>query len=237
MSNPHLFSEIERMPMSESSSPAGGMRRKPRQARSQERVNRILDVAEDLFANQGYAATTTNAIATQAQVPIGSLYQFFPDKTAILQALAHRYAEKLHQELALVDEAELATLSLADYVNQLIDTIDRFFTENPSYYAIFMEVQGTMRELEEIDEATDAKLIQDLAGSLARRDARLEPVDCEAIAFVLVKTIGTLLWLAVGQEQPLRQRLVVETKRLTLQYLQSYFSPEPISANNRTGAD
>jgi AcrR family transcriptional regulator len=223
--------------MSESPSPAGGMRRKPRQARSQERVNRILDVAEDLFARQGYAATTTNAIAAQAQVPIGSLYQFFPDKTAILQALAHRYADKLHQELTVVDEAELATLSLSDYVNQLIDITDRFFTENPSYYAIFMEVQGTIRELEEIDAATDAQLIQDLAISLARRDASLEPADYEAIAFVLVKAIGTLLWLALGQEKPFRQRLVVETKRLALQYLKSYFSLELVPANNPVGAD
>jgi HD superfamily phosphodiesterase len=95
-----------------------------------------------------------------------------------------------------------------------------------------MEVQGTIRELEEIDEATDAKLIQDLASSLARRDARLESVDYEAIAFVLVKAIGTLLWLALGQEKPFRQRLVVETKRLALQYLQSYFSSELIPANN-----
>lgn len=216
--------------MSESPSPPGGMRRKPRQARSQERVNRILDVAEDLFASQGYAATTTNAIAAQAQVPIGSLYQFFPDKTAILQALALRYEEKLHQELAVTDEAEFVTLSLADYVNQLIDTTDRFFTENPSYYAIFMEVQGTIRELEEIDEATDATLIQDLASSLARRDARLEPVDYEAIAFVLVKAIGTLLWLSLSQEPLYRQRLVAETKRLILNYLQSYFS-RPLNAS------
>jgi AcrR family transcriptional regulator len=210
--------------MSESSSPAGGMRRKPRQARSQERVNRILDVAEELFASQGYAATTTNAIAAQAQVPIGSLYQFFPDKTAILQALALRYAEMLHQELVFMDEDEAVTLPLADYVNQLIDTTDRFFTDNPSYYAIFMEVQGTIRELEEIDEATDAKLIQDLASSLANRDASLEPADYDAIAFVLVKAIGTLLWLSLSQEPRYRQRLVAETKRLTLTYLQSYFS-------------
>ena len=209
--------------MSESSSPTGGMRRQPRQARSQERVNRILDVAEDLFARQGYAATTTNAIAAQAQVPIGSLYQFFPDKTAILQALAVRYAEKLHQELVAVDEAELVTRSWADYVNQLIDNTDRFFAENPSYYAIFMEVQGTIRELEAIDAASDAQLVQDLARSLAKRDAGLEPADYEAIAFVLVKAIGTLLWLSLGQEENFRQRLVMETKRLTLAYLQSYF--------------
>ncbi len=208
---------------SESPLTAGGMRRKPRQARSQERVNRILDVAEDLFASQGYTATTTNAIATQAQVPIGSLYQFFPDKAAILQALALRYGEMLHQQLAAIDEAELVALSLLDYVDQLIDTTDRFFTENPSYYAIFMEVQGTIRELSEIDEATDAKLIQDLANSLAKRDASSEPMDCEAIAYVLVKAIGTLLWLSLSQEETFRQRLVKETKRFALNYLQSYF--------------
>ena len=211
--------------MTESPSPINRMRRKPRQARSQERVNRILDVAEDLFASQGYTATTTNAIATQAQVPIGSLYQFFPDKTAILLALALRYAEKLHQQLMAIDEAEAEStpLSLADYVDHLIDTTDRFFTENPSYHAIFMEVQVTTSELEAIEEETDAKLIHDLASSLAKRDANLDPVDYEAIAFVLVKTIGTLLWLSLSQEKSFRQRLVVETKQIALTYPQGYF--------------
>lgn len=223
--------------MSEILSATGGMRRKPQQARSQERVNRILDVAEHLFASQGYAATTTNAIATHAEVPIGSLYQFFPDKAAILKAMALRYAEKLHQELAVVDEAELAALSLADYVNHLIDTTDHFFSKNPTYHAIFMEVQGTIRELTEIDEATDAQLIQDLASSLARRDASLEPADYEAIAFVLVKAIGTLLWLSLSQEQTFRQRLVEETKRFTLKYLQSYFPSHSIPDNNSNAAD
>ena len=68
-----------------------GMRRQPRQVRSQERVNQILDVAEQLFITEGYNATSTNAIAANAKVPIGSLYQFFPDKAAILYKLAARY--------------------------------------------------------------------------------------------------------------------------------------------------
>ena len=82
------------------------MRRKPVQARSQERVRRILDVAEDLFATQGYAATTTKEIAAQSQIPIGSLYQFFPNKAAIVQALFVRYNDLLHQRLALFNDAE-----------------------------------------------------------------------------------------------------------------------------------
>lgn len=223
--------------MVESSATPSGMRRKPSQARSQERVKRILDAAEELFIAEGYTATTTNAIATRAQVPIGSFYQFFPDKAAIVQALALRYGELLHQQLAVLDRVELATLSLSAYVDQLIDTTDRFFTEHPGYHAIFMEAQGTMPELEEIEEAADAHLIQDLARSLAQRDAALEPADYEAIAFVLVKAIGTLLWLSLSQEKPFRQRLVAETKRFTLNYLQSYFPSSQMPANNLAEAD
>jgi len=191
------------------------MRRQPTQARSRERVNRILDAAEALFASQGYAGTTTNAIASQAGVPIGSLYQFFPDKAAILLALALRYTETLRRELTAADESA-AALPLTEYVNQLIDNTERFFCDHPSYRAIFMEVQGTVRELEAIEEAIDAHLIRDLAASLTRQLPQLAPEDYDAIAFVLVKTIGTLLWLSLGQPQSFRQRLKAETKRLAL---------------------
>jgi AcrR family transcriptional regulator len=200
-----------------------GMRRQPRQARSQERVSQILDVAEQMFITEGYNATTTNAIATRAKVPIGSLYQFFPDKAAILQALALRYAEQLHQRFLEIDPADLENLPLSAYVDWMIDATDRFFTDHPGYHAIFMQVQGTMPELEEIEAAADAQLIEDFATSLSQRYTDLDSADYEAIAFVLVKAIGTLLWLSLSQEPTLRQRLLAETKRLTLSYLQTYF--------------
>ncbi|MBD2165582.1 TetR family transcriptional regulator [Calothrix membranacea FACHB-236] len=210
--------------MTESPSTPGGMRRKPRQARSQERVNRIIDVAEELFISQGYSATTTNAIASRAQIPIGSLYQFFPDKTAIVQALALRYEERLHQRLAILDNPELAKLPLSALVEQMIDITEQHFAENPGYYAIFMEVQGTLPEVQAVGDAADAQLIRDFATLLAQRQAELDTADYEAIAFVLVKAIGTLMWLSLSQEKAFRQRLVAETKRFTLNYLQSYFS-------------
>ncbi|MFL9456132.1 MULTISPECIES: TetR/AcrR family transcriptional regulator [Nostocales] len=200
-----------------------GMRRQPRQARSQERVNQILDVAEQMFIAEGYNATTTNAIAARAKVAIGSLYQFFPDKAAILRALATRYTEKLHQYLVALDSSEMANLPLSTYVDRMIDAVDRFFTDYPGYHAIYMQVQGIIPELEEIENAADTKLIQDLATSLSGRDSNLDRADCETIAFVLVKAIGTLLWLSLSQEQLFRQRLLGETKRLVFNYLQSYF--------------
>lgn len=209
------------MPSGPSSTPR--MRRKPLQARSQERVRRILDVAEDLFATQGYSATTTRAIAKQAQIPVGTLYQFFPDKGAILQALAVHHNELLHQQLALLNHAELAYLPLSVYVEKLIDISVQFFWEHPGYYATFMEVQGSIPELQKIEDAADAQLIQEFAMSLAQRETIVDAVDYEAIAFVLVKAIGTLLWLSLSREQTFQRRVVAEMKCFALSYLQSYF--------------
>jgi AcrR family transcriptional regulator len=208
--------------MSDSPSSVGTIRRKPHQARSQERVNRILDVAEALFVARGYAATTTNEIAKQAQVPIGSLYQFFSDKKAIVQALTMRYNQLFHERLALLSATEITKLPLSTYVEQLIDITAQFFGDYPGYYAIFMEVQGSVPEVQEVEDTADAKLITDLATSLAQRDTGIDAEDYEIVAFVLVKAIGPLVWLSLGQEEAFQQRLILEAKRLAFSYLQSY---------------
>lgn len=62
-------------------------RKQPRQARSRDTVHAILRAAAQVFAAQGYAATTTNHIAVRAGVSIGSLYEYFPSKDALLVAL------------------------------------------------------------------------------------------------------------------------------------------------------
>jgi AcrR family transcriptional regulator len=179
-----------------------------------------------MFIADGYNATTTNAIAAQAKVSIGSLYQFFPDKGAIVQALAIRYTEQLYQRFLELDRSDLATLPLSSYVNRIVDVTDQFFTDYPGYYAIFMQVQGTIPELTEIENAADTRFIEDFATILSQYYSELETADYEAISFVLVKSIGTMLWLSLGQEPSFRQRLVAETKRFTLNYLSSYFPPD-----------
>ena len=69
-------------------------RKKPRQSRSRETVEVILRASAQVFSARGYAATTTNHIAARAGVSIGSLYEYFPGKDAILVALLeHHLAE------------------------------------------------------------------------------------------------------------------------------------------------
>ena len=209
--------------MATNSSNLSGMRRQPRQARSKARVQRILEVAEQMFVVDGYDVTTTNAIAAKAEVPIGSLYQFFPDKSVIVQALAAQYMEQLQKRFETLHTSEATELSLAEYVERMIDMTNQFFDDYPGYHSIFMQVQNKIPELEAIEAAADNQLIQEIAILLSSRFADRQQVNYETVSFVIVKAVGTLLWLALSQEQPFRDELLTETKRLTLSYLQSYF--------------
>jgi len=73
------------------------LRNIPKQKRSIDRFNHILDTADKLFAEMGYDTVTTNHIAESAEVAVGSVYHFFGDKDAILQALVHRYKERISE--------------------------------------------------------------------------------------------------------------------------------------------
>jgi AcrR family transcriptional regulator len=66
-------------------------RKLPKQARSEATVEAILEAAAQVFERHGYAAGTTNRIAERAGVSIGTLYQYFPNKDAVLVALVHQH--------------------------------------------------------------------------------------------------------------------------------------------------
>ncbi|WP_316792143.1 TetR/AcrR family transcriptional regulator [Thermoleptolyngbya oregonensis] len=203
---------------------SGTMRRQPKQARSQERVSQILNAAEALFIEQGYEQTTTRAIATRAQVPVGSLYQFFPDKAAILKALADRYMQQEYELFASLHAAVPEPMPLADYVDRVVEAFDHFMTHQPGYRAVFEQVLGLMTAgaIAEMD-TYEARIVDDLADFLGRLRPGLDAAQQRAIALVVVESVGNLLWLSLKADAPLRTRLIAETKRLMTHYLASYF--------------
>lgn len=75
-------------------------RKRPRQARAQATVTAILDAAAHILCSEGYAALSTNHIARRAGVSVGSLYQYFPNKEAIMMGLMERFGE---QQMRLFD--------------------------------------------------------------------------------------------------------------------------------------
>ena len=203
------------------------MRRQPKQARSQERVKQILDVAAQLYLEVGYDSTTTRAIAARANVSVGSLYQFFPDKEAILKALAIRYMQTQYQRFLTLHTPAAVTLPLPSYVDRMIDVFDQFYTDYPGSRAIFDQLLDTITwsAIEKIDDF-EYQVIDELARFFQCRQPSLSMAKCERIAMVITKTITELLWLSLSGDQTFRQELVAETKLLTLSYLQQYLNEE-----------
>ncbi|MDV3347290.1 TetR/AcrR family transcriptional regulator [Leptothoe sp. ISB3NOV94-8A] len=211
------------LPDSSSSPKLNKMRRQPKQARSQERVQHILDAAEQLFLEVGYESTTTRAIAARAKVSVGSLYQFFPDKKAILKALAIRYMQTQYQRFLDLHTPDTVTLTLRSYVDRMIDVFDQFYTDYPGSRAIFEQLLDTITwsAIEKIDDF-EYQVINELARFFHARKPSLSITKCERIAMVITKTITELLWISLSGDQEFRQELVAETKLLTLSYLQQY---------------
>lgn len=83
-------------------------RKAPSQERSRRTVERILAAAAVVFDEAGYAGATTNDIAREAGISIGSLYQYFPHKDALLVEMAHRHVDSV---VAAVDAFAYSTVS------------------------------------------------------------------------------------------------------------------------------
>src|ERR1700684_3365422 len=90
--------------------------KEPKRERGKRRVAALIDAGAALFAEKGYEATTMTEIASRAGAAIGSLYQFFPSKEALAEALFNRYAERTAMALQhVVDRAPgLSSAQLAD---------------------------------------------------------------------------------------------------------------------------
>jgi AcrR family transcriptional regulator len=110
--------------------------RAPQQERGQRRVDCILDAAEQLIADVGVAATTTNAIAERSGASVGSIYHFFPGKDAILVALARRYAERMRELNAGATSDEAMQLPLPVLFEHIIRGHASFIDRTPAFAAV-----------------------------------------------------------------------------------------------------
>ncbi len=107
-------------------------RRTPVQERSAARVERMLDAAAALLDASGAEGLTTSSVAREAGVSVGSLYQFFPDLPAVLQALARRSFDRYRTGLSARVKADPPG-GWPDLVRQVVDTYVVFARDEPGF--------------------------------------------------------------------------------------------------------
>jgi AcrR family transcriptional regulator len=214
---------------------ASPLRRQPRQARAQERLERILEAAEQLFAEVGFDAATTNQIAVEAGTSIGSLYEFFPNKEAVAQALAERYVERiggLYDELlgpsagggepnrARVAEEE----NPHDLVHRVVNALDRFYREHPGAVPL-LNGRLTSPELAAAGERLHDAFVRSIEAVVRHRRPDL-PAARGRLTSLLIAEIARS-GLVLADRVPLSQRAAVlrELETAIIGYLELSLPP------------
>lgn len=216
--------------MNASTSKNLSLRRQPKQKRSQQRVERILEAAAEVFAEVGYEAATTHEIATRAKTAIGSLYQFFPDKLAIFHALEERHMEQVTAIHAKLMTPQMAQLPLEQMIQQIVETFAVYF-EHPGPKVVYIQYFVAPEIFKYFDDSFTQGLIQEFASHLRLRNPALNMEKSLLLAEVCLQCYNSLLLLALRSDYPRgsakgdrihRKQLYEEIRELLVAYLRPY---------------
>lgn len=176
-------------------------RRKPRQVRAELTRERILTAAAHVFAEHGYAAGTTNRIAERARISIGSLYQYFPNKDAVLAELLVRHLDR--GTWTATDQLDLSAGSLESTVRALVrDAIDNH-RDDPQLLRIMIEEAPRSQELLDTIDRHGKMRVAQVRDLLARHpDVRVRDLDTAAELIVFTVEVNTHKLMAAPQTIP-----------------------------------
>lgn len=161
--------------------PPTGMRKAPRQARSRATVDAVLEAAARILSDHGWAGFTTNTVAAAAGVSIGSYYQYFPDKHALVAAIRGRHLEDC---LAAVRRALDGAKPLDDFASDLVDGLIAVHREHPGLHRVLLDEVPSPEAFRDPDSAFERAYL-----GLFTAAARTFPNGSSATP----ETVGTLL--------------------------------------------
>jgi AcrR family transcriptional regulator len=198
------------------------LRRVPVQARGRRTVARILDAAAERFVAAGFDATTTTEIAKRAGVSVGSLYQFFPHKESLLDALAERHIEGIDEILAAVGQRMSEDAPLDDIVDLIVERIAAFSREQP-FFGVLLIGAGS---------PPVARASERLRAELARRvelviaHKPLSAARRRVVAAVCIDLLAALLPRTLDDRGRRRPAMIAELKLALTSYLAAVTPPD-----------
>lgn len=210
-----------------------GLRRAPMQERSALRVQRMLDACAELVVEVGYEGLTTTLLAERAGVAIGSVYQFFPDKRAVVQALTQRHLE-LYMSRVDIRLSEGIFTSWWQVVDTTIDEYILLHRTAPGFRVLhFGDVVD--RHLLDVSHDNNAVIANSLGELLVNRGYAVPSERLDLAMSVAVETGDALIKLAFRHDHEGDPVILAEAKELILGYLSSALpqaGSEPIEASS-----
>ena len=194
---------------------AEAVRRKPTQQRSRERQERILAMATQLIADKGSDQLKMSEIAERSEISIGSLYQYFPDKSSVIRTLAERYNAESRRCIAEAMEAVEDARGLQAAYSQLLDQYYEIVMATPVMRDIWSGMQADKQLLQlELGESRVAGAL--LSQAMLRVYPDCDEQQVEESAFLIWHLGEATMRLAVTCAPDEGRALVEAFKRMSL---------------------
>jgi len=194
-------------------------RKTPKQRRSQETVDAIVEAATRICRDQGYDATNVNEVARVAGVSIGSLYQYFPSKEALVAEIGRRLGVKM-LDVFQDGLADLAFLPLEDAVSGMVKRIIAAFAVDPALRRALADVPSAVRAIDVPD--FDDMLTEALTAYFAFHRDTIRPTNHRLAARLLqtaVEPVALRFAIVDGFAGAEREEAEKELAALILGYL------------------
>jgi AcrR family transcriptional regulator len=187
--------------------------REPKRERGKQRVAALLDAGAAVFAEKGYEAATMTEIAERAGAAIGSLYQFFPSKEALAEALFDRFAERWAASFAQV-EARAPGRSARELADLFIDHKLRQRTDRDAAIALSTAVAGIVERRKPLGDALRGRI----AAILSAGAPALGPDEAAAAAIIVNQIMRMVPELAATEDER-AAALICEARKLLALYI------------------
>ena len=183
-------------------------RKVPRQKRALVTVDVILEATAHVLRTIGYDALTTNKVADAAGVSVGSLYQYFPGKDALVTALMLRVFDR-QRAAFLAALGDMAAAPIADVIEVVVATLLETHAADPRLSEVLMNQVPRVGELAEVMAYNEEKIAKPLHAFLQARRDDLVVDDLRAATFLLTHSIPPLLQrLTMSRPSPEQRRAI-----------------------------
>jgi AcrR family transcriptional regulator len=190
------------------------------QERSRATVDALLSATARVLVKDGYDHASTNKIAIAAGVSIGSLYQYFPSKEALVAAVIERHIDRM-MDVVRASLAQVASYPLRDAARELVRVMIEAHRIEPKLHRVLVEQiprVGSMEQVERVDD--EATQLVRIYLEAHRHEVGVE--DLDLASFIAVSCVESMTHVAVLRRPVLLEdpRFVDEVAALVVRYLE-----------------
>ncbi|MDA9839499.1 TetR/AcrR family transcriptional regulator [Porticoccaceae bacterium] len=194
-------------------------RNQPVQKRAMARRNQILEVTAELLEEVGQDDLTTILVAKRVGIAVGTLYHYFPNKYAIMYALAEQWVGEMDIALQVLEAEDLENISIKKFVDRSIERMLLVYTNQRGLLPLVQAMFG-VPELKELDLIHDDLIISAMARMFKRMDIASESNELGRLGRAYLEISHALLLVVVNQSKEDGLKTLGDLKFLSLSLLE-----------------